>query len=80
MNQKEAMEQVRMERQFQDKLYPRDERRRQMYSFIPPHIVLLERQIQTLGTNWYAGNTDECIKNLVEIAAIAVRALEEVKT
>jgi hypothetical protein len=65
-------------RKEQDIIWPRDERRKVMYSFIPPHLTMLEVQVQKLRDEWYASKSEDCIKRLEHIAAVAVRALEEI--
>jgi hypothetical protein len=61
----------------QDAKWPRDDRRRAMYAFIPPHALLLEENVVKLRGEWYASKPDACASRFETIAAIAVRALEE---
>lgn len=77
MDQQQAVKAILAERNDQDKLWPRDERRKVMYSFLPPHICLLEERLAMMRANWYSGQKDT--QGLVEIAAIAIRALEEIQ-
>ena len=60
--------------------WPRDERRQVMYSFPPAHLLLLEEKILQTRTVWYTSDRPAVMRELVKIAALAVRALEEIKT
>lgn len=51
----------------------------EQYKFAAPHILVLEGQLEKLRANWY-GATDESSlrERFVKVAAIALRALEEI--
>ncbi len=52
---------------------------RLQYRYIAPHIILLEEQVATLRSEWYRTTEEHDLKaRLVKVAAIAVRALEEI--
>jgi len=75
VNRQEIFEQISEERDSQDNQWPRTERRKTMYSFSAPHLLLLEEKLKSMRTAWYKGEVEP--KEFVKIAAIAVRALEE---
>lgn len=79
MKREEVFTEINCIRQEQDAKWPRDERRQSMYSFIPPHVLLLEENIHKLRSEWYASKTEDCHKRILTIAALAVRAMEEIK-
>ena len=76
MNRTEVFIAVEKERASQDGLWPRTERRTQMYSFTAPHLLLLEEKISAMRTAWYKG--ESVPSDFVKVAALAIRALEEV--
>jgi hypothetical protein len=76
MNRKEIFEEIIGERDYQDANYPRDERRKTMYQFSAPHLLLLEQKITTMRGDWYKSDVKK--SDLIKIAAIAIRALEEI--
>ena len=62
---------VNEERISQDAGYPD----RTQYKILPPHVLLLEEKVAKLRGAWYRDGDTK--KQLVELAAIAIRALEE---
>jgi hypothetical protein len=78
MKREEIFAEINRIREEQDKLWPRDERRKQMYSFIPPHIILLDKNVSKIKDEWYASKSEDCYKRILTIAALAIRALEEI--
>jgi len=79
MERNDAVNKIFEERTRQDERFPRDERRKKMYATIPPHILVLEERLAALRTSWYSGKRDACLTGLVEMGAIALRALEEIE-
>jgi len=63
------------ERDSQAKAWPRTNNQ---YEYASPHILLLEEQILKLRTEWYT-DSDKVKERIVKTAAIALRALEEIK-
>jgi hypothetical protein len=80
MQRDEIFEAINTERDTQDVYWSHNEaRRRSMYSTVPPHILLLEAQISKLRDDWYATPGGRgCFSRFIKVAAIAVRALEEI--
>jgi hypothetical protein len=78
MERSAIYERINAIRDEQDQKWPRDERRKVMYSFAPPHIVLLEKQLEKLRDDWYASKSELVEGRFAVIAALAVRAMEEI--
>jgi hypothetical protein len=78
MTRQEIFTEIERIRSGQDALWPRDERRKKMYATIPPHVLLLETNVEKLRNEWYLSKSEDCIKRFTTIAALAVRALEEI--
>jgi hypothetical protein len=66
---------VDAERKSQDEKWPN----REQYKYAAPHILVLETKISRLRAIWYESKKEDIKAELVKIAAIAVRALEEVQ-
>lgn len=49
------------------------------YQFNAPHILLLEEKVAKMRTLWYASSKGALVAEWVKVAAIAIRALEEVR-
>ena len=62
----------------QDKEHPRTKDNAGQYKFVISHIYLLKQYLRRIGDRWYKGNQDKVIRSLAEVAAICVRAMEEV--
>ena len=79
MQRTEIYELIEVKRKEQDAKWERNERRKAMYKFAAPHILLLEEQMAKLRSAWYAASgSAESLDRLANIAAISVRALEEI--
>lgn len=64
------------ERAAQDLRYPN----RTQYKYSAPHIVVLGGQLAKLEADWYNNaDRDTLLERFINIAAIAVRALEEIE-
>lgn len=79
MTREEIFNKINTTRDEQDRLWPRDERRKAMYSFHAPHIILLDKNVEKLKDMWYNSKTEDCTSRILTIATLAVRALEEIK-
>lgn len=71
---------IEEERARQDEKWPRgpDEPHREQYHFSAPHLLLLEEKTARMRSMWYDAKKEELQAEWVKIAAIAVRAIEEV--
>jgi hypothetical protein len=81
MNRPEIYLAIDDERRRQDGQWPRDvsvNPNRAQYQFYAPHILVLEEKLARLRATWYGSDKELLRAELVKIAAIAVRALEEV--
>lgn len=81
MKREDVFEVIDKEREYQDTTWPRDARRRRMYAFAAPHILLLEGYVQKLRDGWVSSGMDETarLRVIAKIATMAVRALEEIE-
>lgn len=82
MNREEIYELIEAERASQDKLWPRDvavNPNRAQYKFFAPHFYLLEEKLARIRSTWYNSEKEKLRGELVKVATIAVRALEEVE-
>jgi hypothetical protein len=73
---------IDVERVAQDAMWPRDLQenpQRAQYQFYAPHILLLEEKLARLRSLWYSSDKEKLQYEFIKIAAIAIRALEEVK-
>ena len=52
---------------------------REQYRRSAPHILVLQGQMRKLEQEWYDSKRDALLERFVKIAAIAVRALEEIE-
>jgi len=69
------------ERERQDATWPHDvagNPQRAQYQFYAPHLLLLEKKTARLRALWYDADRERLRGELLKIAAIAVRAMEEV--
>jgi phage shock protein A len=74
MTREQAYELIDAERTSQDAVWTN----RTQYNRAAPHILLLEEQLKKLRTDWYASKSENFTSRLTKMAAIAVRALEEI--
>lgn len=51
---------------------------RSQYSRSAPHLLLLQQKTAKMGGLWYEAKRDALIAEFVKVAAIAIRALEEI--
>lgn len=74
MTREQAYNLVDAERAAQDRVWAD----RTQYNRSAPHILILSRQLRKLEDDWYDSSHDALIERFVKMAAIAVRALEEI--
>jgi len=75
MTREQAYELINAERVSQDATWTN----RTQYNRAAPHIHVLEGQLAKLKTDWYASEDEGDLQaRFVKMAAIAVRALEEI--
>ena len=82
MKREDVYKLIEEHRAEQDKLWPRDlteNPNRAQYKYFAPHIMILEEKIGRLRALWYGSSKEDLHKEMVKIATIAVRALEEVE-
>jgi len=78
MNRAEVFAVIDKERVYQDTVWPRDAETAQMYTYLAPHLVLLEEYILKARTAWVTNGPEApALKQIAKLAAIAIRALEE---
>ena len=77
--EKKARDLINAARDRQDREHPRTKDNAGQYRFTAPHVYLLGQYLALVGQRWYSGNREKVVGSLVEIAAICVRALEEVE-
>lgn len=70
---------IDLERIDQDKVWRKGRPNEAQYKFAAPHILLLEHKIAKLRNEWYMSEHEDHTKTLIQIAALAVRALEEIQ-
>lgn len=69
---------INEERKAQDEIWRRGRANEEQYKFAAPHVLLLEENVDKLRKLWYVSKKEDMVDRMVKIAAIAVRALEEV--
>lgn len=67
------------ERDSQDQQWRTGRANEAQYAFAAPHILLLEEKVAGLRPIWYRSKKEDLRAELTKIAALAVRALEEIK-
>ena len=73
---------INTHRNEQDARWPRnveENPNRAQYQFYAPHLLVLEEKVAKLRSNWYKSDKEQLMSDFLAVAAIAVRALEEVK-
>ena len=71
----EVFTKIDEQRDFQDTVWSN----REQYRRSAPHILVLQGQMRKLEQEWYDSKRDALLERFVKIAAIAVRALEEIE-
>lgn len=81
MNRKQIYTAIDEERTLQDRAWRTGRDVERQYEFAAPHVIVLEEQVAKLRANWYGAKDELSLRDrLVSIAALAVRALEEIQT
>lgn len=79
MERQEVYKAIDAERAAQDKVWRTGRPDEVQYDFAASHILLIGENAEKLRSMWYTSDGDETLKDrLIKIAAITVRALEEV--
>lgn len=78
MKREQAYTLIDMERDTQDALWRVGRNNEGQYKFAAPHILLLEESVDKLRKLWYTSEKEQLTKRFTIIAALAVRALEEI--
>lgn len=80
MTRQEAFALIEQERANQEKLWPRDDANQLslQYNWWAPHLLVLLEKADRIRSLWYESKSEELQAEFVKIAAIGVRALEEV--
>jgi len=80
VNRADIYQLIEAERAAQDIQWPRgpNEPHREQYHFNAPHLLLLGEKISRMRSMWYEAKKEELRAEFMKIAAIAVRAIEEV--
>ena len=77
LRQHQVLELMAKERQYQDKTWPEDERRRISYRRLAHHLILLDVYVQKAKLQWATNEGDfTALQQVGKVAAIALRALE----
>ena len=79
MNREEALNLINTERNTQDAVWRTGRKNEGQYKFAAPHVLLLEENALKLRQLWYVSKKEDLTKRLVIMAALAVRALEEIE-
>lgn len=74
MDRQDVFKKIAEERSRQDAVWAD----RSQYSRSAPHILILQGQMKKLEDEWYTSKRDALLERFTKIAAIAVRALEEI--
>jgi len=75
MRRDEVFSKINEQRAFQDAKWSN----REQYRRSAPHVMVLQGQMRKLEQEWYDSKRDALLERFVKIAAIAVRALEEIE-
>jgi hypothetical protein len=75
MNRQEVYELIEAERLEQNAVW----KDRSQYKKSAPHILVLDGQLAKLKSDWYGATKDALKSRFIKMAAIAVRALEEIE-
>ncbi len=78
MDRQKVYELIDKERKAMDEVWRRGRANEAQYKFAAPHVLLIEENADKLRKLWYVSKKEDMKDRLVKIAAIAVRALEEV--
>jgi len=80
MKRNDIYKAIDLERVSQDEVWRTGRPNEDQYKFAAPHVLLLEENASKLRSIWYGSKEENDFKDrLIKIAAIAVRALEEIE-
>ena len=80
MTRTDVYRQIDLERTSQDTQWRDGRPVEGQYQYAAPHVLLLEEQVAKLRANWYGAKDESSLMDrLIKIAAIAVRAIEEIQ-
>lgn len=80
MNRHDVYAAIDAERLDQDIRWRNGRKNEKQYAFAAPHILILEECVAKLRPIWYGANSQDGVRDrLIKIAAVAVRALEEIQ-
>lgn len=79
MTRQEIYSLIDQERLAQDEVWRKGRSNEGQYQYAAPHIILLEKLVEKLSSEWYYSEHEEFQSRFIKIAAVAVRALEEIK-
>jgi len=78
MKRDEVYSLIDNERLSQDSTWRQGRPNEGQYQYSAPHVLLIIKLAEKLGTEWYNATTEDLESRFVKIAAVAVRALEEI--
>jgi len=76
--QEAALTRIRDERSQQDAKHPRNKDNSGQYQFSAPHILLAKDRLQVIRAAWYESDRVRMLNEIVVLAAILTRALQEI--
>jgi hypothetical protein len=79
MNRQDIYRFIDEERERQDRQWRTGRPSEYQYQFAAPHVLLLEEKVAGLRSIWYRSRSEDLQAELLKIAALAVRALEEIR-
>jgi hypothetical protein len=80
MNRQEIYDAIDAERISQDNIWRTGSPVEDQYQYSAPHVLLLEENANKLRAIWYGLRNEGSLQDrFIKVAAIAVRALEEIK-
>ena len=80
MKRHEIYKLIEAERTEQDATWRRGRPNEGQYKYSAPHVLLLLKLTEKLENEWYTSSYEDFQDRFVKIAAVAIRALEEVET
>lgn len=75
----QAIALILAERTEQDKLWRTGRPSEAQYKFAAPHLLLLEEKLAQARAAWYRSSKEVLETELIKVAALALRALEEIE-
>lgn len=78
MKREDVYTAIDKERIAQDETWRKGRPIEAQYKFAAPHVLLLEECVAKLRSFWYISDKENLRDRLIKIAAVAVRALEEI--